>query len=112
MDLILFYFWVQWEGEHFLRRLLRLGEGMPRISKIRVRGLQMSRNRVVNAGLNAFLLQGFLQVVAMIRSQCVEVIDVPGPRHFRRPFDAGACQKLVVLGDDGAPSLGPALDMA
>src|SRR6202034_3617099 len=72
----------------------------------------MSRRCIMNSRLNAFFLQRNMQRIAMLRSQRVEMIDVPCPRHLHGPFQGGARQRLVVLARDCATSLVPPFEMA
>ena len=64
------------QRQHFVRGRFGLREVARAVAEIGVRRLQVHRDRIVQAGLDALLAQGVLQVVAVGRADGVDVIDV------------------------------------
>src|SRR5271168_4982216 len=71
----------------------------------------MNWHWIMNARLNSLRLQGRLQAVAILSTQRIHMIDVPGPWHFGRRFHAAVREQFVVSLHDCASRLGPAFQM-
>ena len=66
-----------WKRQHFVRCPLRMGKLAGGVTKVRERGKQMHRDRIVNSRLNPLLLQRFLPRLARTSPNRINVIDVP-----------------------------------
>ena len=86
-DRLLGKFGIHRQRQYLLRSRFRVREGPFAIAEVGVRGLEVRWYGVVNGGLNALVEQERLQIVAIVCSQGVEVIDVARPRHLHgKPY--------------------------
>src|SRR5690606_21662479 len=74
---------MDWQREHLMRRLLGFGKVSAAIAEFCVGGLQMDRDRIVQAGLYALRIQNPSNFVALAHTHGIDVVDVPAPGQFR-----------------------------
>src|SRR5215831_7956931 len=85
-------FGIQRERENLLRCYLRPGKSSRAIAEISIRRLQVDWDWIVDAGLNSLAGQRCLQVIAVLRAHRVNMVHMPGPRHFDGCFEVAVCE--------------------